>query len=145
MRRVYVLMTTNVTLIGDALKLLGVIGETQTPSPEQGALGLRVANRMLESWTEDLIELGWFEQTLTTDDAPLPKWAELGVVSKLAQALRPYYPASTLEPWVLDDTMNGFQVIQRNMLREQLRGADMSHMAQGTGHVGAGYDITTDT
>lgn len=135
-------MTTNVTLIGDALKLLGVNGETQTASAEQGALGLRVLNRMLELWPEDGIQLGWFEQSLTTDDAPIPKWSEQGVVSKLAQALRPYYPASTLEPWVLDDSMNGFGTILRKCLVEKLKPANMDHLPFGSGSFGYYDDIT---
>ena len=138
-------MTTNVTLISDALKLLSVIGETEEVSAEQGKLGLRLLNRMMEQWSEDGIELGWFEQSATTDDAPLPMRAEQGVVSKLAAALRPYYPASTLEPWVLDGAMNGYGTILRNAVKEQLQPADQSHMPGGAGHYGSGWNIETNT
>lgn len=137
-------MTAINTLVSDSLRLLGVIGETDSLSSEQGALGLRVMNRMLEQWTEDGVELGWFEQSDGTQDAPLPKWAELGVVSRLAQALRAYYPASTLEPWVMNDDLNGYGSLLRKSVQEQMEGADMSHLPSGSGKFGAGYDITTD-
>src|SRR5688500_10224862 len=101
-------MATNIALITDALRLLGVIGETESPGPEQGSHALGRLNRMVEQWTEDGIELGWYEQALPTDEAPLPKWAERGVISKHAQDLRPFYPASSLDPSVYDDAQNGF-------------------------------------
>lgn len=127
-------MTTNITFITDALKLLGVIAETQTASPEQGDTGLRRFNQMMERLTEDSINLGWFEQTSTTDTAPLPQWAEQGVTSKLAQALQPLYPASSLAPWVFDDAQNGFETILRKCIIEGMRRQDMSHLPLGEGH-----------
>ena len=138
-------MTTNVTIIGDALRLLGVIAESQTVSANQGEHGLRVLNQMLESWTEEGIELGWFEQSATTDDAPLPKWAEMGVTAKLAQALQPTYPAGSLAPHVFDDTKNGYGVILRNAVKEQLQPVDQSHMPMGEAHYGFGWNIETDS
>jgi hypothetical protein len=133
-------MTTNIEIIGDALKLLGVIGESQEPNPHQGAIGLRRLNQMVELWTEDGIELGWFAQTLTTADAPLPKWAELGVTSKLAQYMQPLYPTSSLEPAVFDDSLNGYGVILRKVTVENAPVADMSHMPAGSGS-GGDFDI----
>lgn len=126
-------MTTNITFITDALKLLGVIAETQTASPEQGDVGLRRMNQMLEQWDEDGIKLGWFEQSSTVAEAPLPKWAEKGVTSKLAQDLQPLYPASSLAPWVMDDRLNGYGTIIRKLITESLHGADMSHLPSGSG------------
>jgi hypothetical protein len=124
-------MTTNAVLISDTLKLLGVIGISQTASSAQGSHALRVLNQMMETWDEDGIKLGWFEQTTTVDDAPIPKWAEKGVISKLAQALSATYPASSMQPWVYDDTQNGYDTILR--IHVQPEAADMSHMPLGYG------------
>jgi hypothetical protein len=133
-------VTTNVQIIGDALKLLGVIGESEDPNAAQGAIGLRRLNQMLELWTEDGIDLGWYEQTLPTADAPLPKWAELGVTSKLAQVLQPLYPSSSLVASVLDDSQNGYGVILRKVTVENAALADTSNMPLGSGH-GGDFDI----
>lgn len=132
-------MTTNVTVIGDSLRLLGVIAETETPSANQGSHALRVLNQMIESWLE--VDLGWFEQTSTADTIPIPKWAELGVTSKLAQALHPTYPAGSLAPEVFDDALNGYGVILREATKAQMQPSDMSHLPTGQGHRSS-WDIT---
>lgn len=130
-------MSTNNELITDALRLLGVVAEGQSPSPEQAAHALGRLNRMIESWTE--IDLGWFEQTLATADAPLPASTERGVISKLAQDLQATYPSSQSVAWVMDDSKNGYEVILRQAVVEQLKPADMSHL--GGGNFGR-FDIT---
>lgn len=137
-------MTTNIAIITDALRLLGVVAETQTASAEQGDVGLRRLNQMLETWTEEGVELGWFQQSSTVDTAPLPLWAEKGVTSKLAQDLQPLYPASSLAPWVMNDSMNGYGTILRKALVEGMRRQNMSSMPLGEGH-SARSRILTDT
>lgn len=137
-------MATNNTIIGDALKLLGVLAETQSPSADQGAIGLRRLNQMMEQWTENDVTLGWFEQTLTTDDAPIPKWAELGVTSKLAQSLHAIYPSSSLAPWVHDDSQNGYGTIARRCMLERLKPSSLSHLPQGEGSGPRSSRIETD-
>lgn len=138
-------MSTNIAIITDALRLLGVIAETESPSAEQGAHALGRLNRMLEQWTENDIELGWFEQTATTDDAPLPKWAERGVISKLAQDLQATYPSSSLHPSVHDDGQNGYGTIARRRMLDKLKGANMDHMPVGEGFYGPRVSIETET
>lgn len=137
-------MTTNVSLITDSLRLLGVIAEGETPDANQGSQGLARLNRMMEAWTEIDIDLGWFEQSSTTGTAPVPKWAERGIISKLAQDLQAFYPSSSLVPWVMDDQMNGFGIIQRKGLVEHLKTADMTHMPMGEGRFRRGVSILTD-
>ena len=125
-------MTTNVTIIGDALLLLGVIAEGQPVSAEQGPTALRALNQMLERWTEDGIELGYFAQSVATDDCPIPAWAEQGVTSKLAQRLMANYPASQPPSWVLNDSENGYSTLARKCMVEKLKASDMSHMPMGS-------------
>lgn len=125
-------------------RLLGLISDAETLSAEQGAEFLGHMNMMLEFWTENDIELGWFEQSLTTDAAPLPKWAERGVVSKLAQTMQAVYPSTSLAPWVLDDELNGFGAILRRSILDNVTPSDMSGMPSGSGRVGSSdYDITS--
>lgn len=135
-------MTANSTIISDALKLLGVIARGQSLPAEEGADALRALNQMLERWTEDGIELGYFAQTDTTADCPIPQWAEQGVTSKLAQRLTADYPASQPPAWIFNDDENGYGTIRRKAMLEKLEGADMSHMPSGAGRFGSGFDIT---
>lgn len=137
-------MATNLAIITDALRLLGVIAENETPSAEQGQHALDRMNRMLESWGEEGVDLGWFEQSSTADTIPAPKWAERGVISKLAQDLQAVYPTNPLQPWVWDDQQNGYGVILKRTVLQQLQGADMSHMPVGSGNYGYGWNIETD-
>ena len=137
-------MATNVSLITDALRLLGVISEVETPSAEQGSHALTRLNRMIEAWREVDIDVGWFEQSSTAASVPVPKWAERGIVSMLAQDLHAFYPSSQLAPWVMDDQRNGFGTIRRKAMLENLRASDMRHMPMGEGRYRRGVSILTD-
>ena len=130
-------MATNLDLITASLRLCHVISETQTADADQGVTGLAQLNRMLEMWTENQIELGWFEQTLTGDTAPLPKWAEQGVISKLAQLLTGIYDDTVLAKWVWDDSLNGYGMIARKTMVERMRGANNDHLPSGSGNRGS--------
>ena len=126
-------MTTNVVILGDALRLLGVIAEGESPSAEQGTNALRALNQMLERWTEDGIELGYFAQSSTTDTCPIPAWAEQGVTSKIAQRLMADYPAAEPPAWVLNDRENGYSTIARRCMLDRMSPARMDHMPAGEG------------
>src|SRR5690606_18588553 len=69
-------MTTNIQLIGDALRLINVINEVKTPSAEQGATALRVLNQLMEEWEECGIKVQYYEQTSTSVNFPCPAWTE---------------------------------------------------------------------
>lgn len=135
-------MTTNVTIIGDALRLLGVVAEGQSVSAEQGTNALRALNQLMEAWTESDVEIGYFAQSDTTATCPIPAWAEQGVTSRLAQRLQADYPSSQLAPWVHDNSQNGVGLILRKCLVEKLTPADVSHLPRGSGVLGYYDDIT---
>lgn len=134
---------TNLQIITDTLRALNVINEVQTPSAEQGAHCLREMNQMLAQWAEDSIQLGYFEQSSTTDTCPIPSWAEKGVKYKLALQVAPAYSA---EPSiaVVANADDGYSTILRRVISLQMEGADMSHLPEGSGRYRGGYDITTD-
>lgn len=135
-------MATNLELISASLRLCKVLSETETASAEQGVTGLAAINRMLESWTENGIELGWYEQSLTADTAPLPKWAERGVISKLAQDQSGIYGDAVLPAWVWNDDENGFGMIRRKVMVEGMEPANNDHLPFGSGSRGRTTDIT---
>lgn len=142
MQQVYVL-TTNLVIIEDALRDINVISEIDSASAEQGATGLRKLNQMMEAWKEQDIDLGWFAQTSTTDTIPIPDWAELGVTEALAIVMAPSQSASVSPKLVaIADVSVG--MIRRKSISEKLKNADMSHMAQGSGKYGYGYNINTN-
>jgi len=137
-------MATNLEIISDALRELNVIAEIDTPSAEQGTHGLRKLNEMLEAWTENDIELGYFKQTSTSDDCPIPAWAERGVKAKLAIDLASTYGA-TVSLELATKANEGYQTILRRCISDKLEPANMNHMPIGQGHYGAGWDINSDS
>jgi hypothetical protein len=127
---------TNVDIIESAYKLLGVVGESQSVSAEQGATGLDTLNQLMNAWAVEDIQLGYFTQTSTTDTCPIPDWAEMGVISALAQQLFTVYPSVQINPGLNDDNGNGIGVIKRICLNNKLNGVDMRHLGYGDGHLG---------
>ena len=129
-------MSTNLDLITGSLRLCKVLGETDTASAEQGSIALPFLNRMMETWTESGIELGWFEQSSTSATAPVPKWSEQGIISKLSQVLSGVYDEAVLPRWAWDDKLNGYGMILRKCMLEAMETADMDHMPLGSGSRG---------
>lgn len=132
---------TNSDLIRDALGLISVINESESPSAEQGAHGMRVMNQMLEQWEEDGIKLQYFEQTDLTADFPCPAYTLVGVTGHLAIRLAPSYGA-TVSVELGDQADKGFQTILRKAINAKMRPADMSHLPQGEGK-SSRYNILT--
>lgn len=134
-------MSTNTQIIEDALGLLGIISESETASAEQAAHGLRRLNQMLALWEDvDKISLGYFAQTVASDDCPLPAWAEKGVAGHLALDLAPHYHA-TISAEGAKVIADGYEAILRNVFNANLPTANLSHLGGGN----ARYNIETDT
>jgi hypothetical protein len=134
-------MATNLEVIGDALKEISVIAETQSPSAEQGAYGLRKLNEMLEAWTEDGIELGYFAQSDTTADCPIPAYAVRAVKACLSREVAPHYSAQITQE-LAAKINDAYLALLRKSLVEAAEPADMDHMARGSGF-GTWTDITS--
>jgi len=126
-------MSTNIQVVSDALRLIGVIAETQPASAEQGENALRKLNQLMETWAVDGVEIGYFAQTSTTATCPIPAWAERGVTARLAKALLADYPSAQLSPDLLDDEQNGVATIRRVVYYQTREPLDMSHIGLGEG------------
>lgn len=137
-------MSTNADVIGDALREINVIGETDSVSAEQGAYGLRAMNDMIEAWTQNGINLGYFAQTSTTDTCPIPAWAKMGVVSALAIAMAPNYGKS-ISPELVAKATLAYAPISRNAALEAIQPLDDRHLPYGSGWAGSSgrWDINT--
>lgn len=135
-------MSTNLQLITDALRSINVIDETETPSAEQGSHCLRQMNQMLALWEVDGVPLGYFAQTSTAATCPIPDWAEAGVTGRLALRVAAHYGAQ-VPIGTVAAADEGYTTILRTVMNQKLQGADMSHLPQGSGRFGSGYDIET--
>jgi hypothetical protein len=134
---------TLIDLIKDALMDIGVIGESETPSAEQGVHALRKLNQMMEAWEESGIKLGWYEQADTSDTAPLPPYAESGVTSKLAIALAPSYGgAASVTPALIQEANDGYALITRKAALKNLQPSDTKNMPVSEGGPGS-HNILT--
>jgi hypothetical protein len=137
-------VSTNIDIIRDALGLIAVISEVETPSAEQGSHALRVLNQMMEQWEEEGVNLQYHAQTLTSDTFPCPPYTEPGVTGHLAMRLAPSYGASiTVELIAQADA--GYQTILRKSVSRALEPADMTHLPQGEGRYGTDTSILTDS
>lgn len=135
-------MSTNLQIITDALRGLGVVGETDTPSAEQGSTALRALNQTMEQMeVVDGIRLGWFNQTSTADTIPVPSWTETAVAYVLGLRLAPIYGA-TLSPEFATVGASAYEGLLRTAINAKLQGLDMSHLGLGEGIRAAGFDIT---
>jgi len=127
-------VTTNVAIIQQAYQIIGVVGESQTVSAEQGQTGLDTLNELMASLSTEDIDIGYFKQESTTDDCPIPEWAERGIVSKLAQELLAVYPSAQVIPKIMDDDTNGFAVIRRMCMNRKLVDQDTRYLGLGDGN-----------
>ena len=66
---------TNTQVITRALREINVINEVQAPTAEQGAQALSKLNSLMEAWKEDSLDVGYFEQSTTSDTCPIPDYA----------------------------------------------------------------------
>jgi len=137
-------MATNLGIIEDALRELNVISEIDSASAEQGAHSLRALNRMLEAWTENGIDLGYFKQSSTADTIPIPEWAEDGVIAKLAVRIAPLYGA-TVSPELAVAATDSYRMIMRKSIVDKGQVSDMRYQPAGEGKYRTGGRILTET
>lgn len=77
--------------VQDALDLLAVLDEAETPSAAAMQTGIRQINAMLRRWEANGLMLGWSPVTNPSDDLPIPDEAEQAVTYGLAVRLAPRY------------------------------------------------------
>lgn len=84
---------TVIEIVESSLRLLNVIDEEETPTPEQGFKTLHILNEMLADAYRDGIDLGWrpIADADITVDAPLAPEDVRGVKLWLAIEAAPYF------------------------------------------------------
>ena len=121
---------TNSDVIKAALREINVINEAQNISSEQGTEGLRKLNQMMAVWAEGTVEVGYFQQTNTTDTIPIPRWLELAVQYNLAIELAPSQSASVSAELYNRADMH-LRKAESKIMREKQTNLDMTHMPMG--------------
>jgi hypothetical protein len=138
-------MSTVLEVIEDALREINVISEVDSASSEQGSYALRRLNQMMNVWreTKDL-DLGWFDQSVTTGTMPTPDWAELAITLGLAVSIASKYGA-TVSPELAGVAQAAISGVQTKLIVEKKKGVDLSYLPVGSGHYGRGNNILTDS
>jgi hypothetical protein len=87
---------TTLQYVSDALKILGVIGETETPSAEQGADGVVALNDMMMFYLELGFDCGFNPQANTADSFTPPPGEREAIKYLLASRLVNQYPSNPM-------------------------------------------------
>lgn len=136
-------MTTNQQFLDRAAYRLGYIEYGASLDATDAADGLNAFNEMMHSWKYSSKDFNWFTQDTLGDTAPIPKWAEAGVIANLGMALSELF--SVMPPGQLvAAAREGEKLISRTMITQGMDNADMSHLPQGQGQ-GYRRDIENDT
>lgn len=104
-------------LIRDALVLLNVIRETETPSAEQQATGSRHLNEMLAEWEADGKPLQYVPVGTVTTTLTIPDGSIRAVKYNLAVAMAPSFGA-TVSQEVIAIAMAGAALISKITAKE---------------------------
>jgi hypothetical protein len=118
---------TNSDLITSALRLIGVLNELETASPEQGTHALEVLNDLMADWEKEGVNLEYYEQDSLTADTPVPRHARAGVKYFLAFALAPEY-GKQVTPEMISTGQKVFDRLVRDAVIEQVQQASTSHL-----------------
>jgi len=122
-------MAANVDIISAALRLIGVLAETETATAEQGAKGLEALNDMLAEWEADGVKLGYPPQDTLGDTFPLESF-DLPVKYGLAARLADEYGRDP-PPRVQMIAANSYTRLVRDAVSAELLPVDLTHMPLG--------------
>jgi len=127
-------------VIFDAYADINVVADGDTLPAAKGSAGLRKLNQMMELLKEKDVDIGYFAQSVTTGNCPIPDWAEGPVTNLLSAHLAPRNGVSlSIElATIIDDTVSA---LKRKMISEKLDNRDMTHMPIGEGRFSVRYDI----
>ncbi len=113
-------MSTNLDLCKDAYRFIGVVGDGQTPSAEQGVKWLRKANQLLAMEAESGIQIpSWYPQTSTADTCPIPDYAERWLYTATGLAMATDYGV-TVTAEMVSEYESARAVVLRKKLYQRL-------------------------
>lgn len=109
-------MTTFRVIIEDAYREIGVLEKGESADADEIQDGLRVLNRMLNSWRLSGIDLEYLTETSVSDDIPYPPEDEGPIIYNLALMLAGQFGIKTSAETVAYAS-NGRRQIQNKYLK----------------------------
>ena len=134
-------MATNQQILDRAAYELGYLDAGGSLGATDAADALAAYNSMMHRWKQEDKDFNWFTQDTLGDTAPIPVWAEDGVISSLARRLSTVFSVAP-SAQLVQDARDGERTIANRLINEKLEGTDMSHLPLGS--LGSRYDIETD-
>jgi hypothetical protein len=131
---------SNLTLISDALSMIGVLPEAQEASAEQGTLALRLVDEMVGEWNDDGVIVSWDSKPRLDDDCHLMGTEMNAVKYGLAVRLCPHYGRMPT-PDILGLAAAAYTRLARQQMARGLQPMEVSMPKSESGY---GYDILTD-
>ncbi len=121
---------TNQQLIDRAFIEDGIIEAGDAANSTDSADALDTLNEMMAVWAVSDRDIGWFTQDTLGDTAPMPLWAEQGIISSFGLELTiPFRVA--LPPQVRTDMESRKETVTRTLMNLALEPTDMTDLPQG--------------
>lgn len=117
-------------IVTDSLRQIGIIGETQTPSAEQGQDAVTRLNDLMLSMEEDDIVLGWNPKSTTADTVSLPLGQVAAIKALLAVQLAGEY-GSEIPPTTITNARDGYQRLLRQGIQNAMKQTRLYVMPRG--------------
>ena len=130
---------TNQQIIDRAGFELGLVESGDSMDSTDTADALIDLNQMMAAWAVKDKDFKWPPQDTAGDVAPIPIWAEQGVISNLAVTMGPTF-RSPIPADLHEKARLGRQTIGNTLVNLELEGSDMTHLPQGRNWY---YDIVT--
>lgn len=133
-------MSNYLSLINDALTLIGVLPEGQDATSEQATLALRTANELVGEWADDNLIVSWDSNADLANDLSLTGVELTAVKYMLAVTLCPMFgrePPSFLAALAGES----YRKLQRIQLARSIA---ISNAILPRAQMRGGYDILTD-
>lgn len=135
---------TNQQLIDKALAEINVLTEGDSASAAQSSVMLTQLNQMMAMWSVNDMDLQFPPQDTLGDTAPIPSWAELGVIASLGILAAPTFAGGVVTNVLMDKARLGVGVIQKVLLLAKLKPVDLSYLPAGSGRYSNSNSILTD-
>jgi hypothetical protein len=117
-------------IVTDSLRQIGIIGESETPSADQGQDAVTRLNDLMASLAEDDIDLGWNPKDTTGDAAVLPLGEVPVIKALLAINLAGEYGVEVPQP-TLKIAHDGYQRLLRKAIQQVMRVTRLYVMPRG--------------
>lgn len=131
-------------IVTDSLRRIGVIGQTKTPSAEQGANAVTRLNNLMALLATNGVDLGYNPKASTADTIVLPLGVIHGITAQLSESLAEDYGVTPIPAAVVRDAEESRNMLVRNALIDSFGNTNLSGLPRGQG-TGGVYDITTGT